>query len=278
MGTGEASGIFSLYTLRCALGVRMKPFGPWRRTRSFCNPRRSAATILYYRNRKPVNIYLQPTSIIDSDHPAVVQFAAANTADCGKDPRNVAVALYNAVRDGIRYDPYSPFHLPVHYQASETLKNGKGFCIPKAALLCALARACDIPARMGFADVRNHLATRQLIEFLGSDLFVYHGYAELFIDGRWLKATPAFNAALCARFQVAPLAFDGINEAVLQAFNDEKRPFMEYLADHGTFADVPVAAIVASWKNTYGAQRVAAWIAAFEAGGTSRDFASEDVA
>lgn len=222
--------------------------------------------------------YLQPTAIIDSEHPDVVQFAAANTEDCGNDARSKAIALYNAVRDSIRYDPYSPFHLPVHYRASETLKNGKGFCIPKAALLCALVRACGIPARLGFADVRNHLATRQLIEFLGSDLFVFHGYAELFLGGRWIKATPAFNAALCARFQIAPLAFDGINDAVLQAFNDDKRPFMEYLADHGTFADVPVAAIVASWKETYGAQRVAAWIAAFEAGGTNRDFATEDVA
>ena len=222
--------------------------------------------------------YLLPTAIIDSDHPDVVQFAADITAHCDGDPRSKAVALYNAVRDGIRYDPYSPFHLPAHYRASETLKRGKGFCIPKAALLCALARACGIPARMGFADVRNHLATRQLIDFLGSDLFVFHGFAELFLDGRWIKATPAFNAALCARFQVPPLAFDGVNDAVLQAFNDEARPFMEYLADHGTFADVPVAAIVASWKKTYGAQQVAAWIAAFEAGGTSRDFASEDVA
>ena len=28
---------------------------------------------------------------------------------------------------------------------------------------------------------------------MGTDLFVYHGYAELFLDGKWVKATPAFN-------------------------------------------------------------------------------------
>ncbi|MFH1982086.1 MAG: transglutaminase-like domain-containing protein [Pseudomonadota bacterium] len=222
--------------------------------------------------------YLQPTAIIDSDHPDVVQFAAATTAQCGKDPRSVAVALYNAVRDTIRYDPYSPFFLPAHYRASETLRKKVGFCIPKSALLCALARARGIPARIGFATVRNHLATRQLIAFLGSDRFVYHGYAELLLGGRWVKTTPVFNADLCARFQVPPLDFDGEHDAVFQPFNAEAQPFMEYLADYGTFADVPVDAIVAAWTEAYGAVRVTAWIDAYNAGGSCRDFASEDVA
>jgi len=225
-----------------------------------------------------MNQYLEPTAIIDSDHPRIIQFAKACTAEAGGDPRRAAVALFLAVRDRITYDPYTPFFLPVHYRASRTLRQGRGFCIPKSALLCALARAAGIPARMGFATVRNHLATRQLVDYLGSDRFVYHGFAELFLDQRWIKATPVFDADLCDRFKVPPLDFDGIHDAVFQAFNDEDAPFIEYLADHGTYTDVPVDDIVSAWQATYGAKRVDDWIDAFNASAAARDFRSEDVA
>ncbi len=115
--------------------------------------------------------YLEPTSIIDSDHP-LVKDMAASIAGGANDPVSKAVELYLYARDGIRYDPYSPFYLPEHYQASYVIERGRSFCIPKASLLCALGRACAIPSRVGFATVKNHLATRQLLEFLGSDLFV----------------------------------------------------------------------------------------------------------
>ena len=39
---------------------------------------------------------------------------------------------------------------------------------------------------------------------------------------------------------------------------------MEYLEYHGSFADVPVEAIVAAWKRVYGPARVDAWIAAID--------------
>lgn len=224
-----------------------------------------------------INPYLTPTAIIDSGHPDIIAFARETADAAGAGQRSAAAALYLAVRDGIVYDPYTPFFRPEHYRASETLKRGRGFCIPKSALLCALARAVGIPSRMGFATVRNHLATKQLIDFLGSDRFVFHGYAELFLGERWVKATPVFDAGLCARFKVPPLAFDGVTDAVFQAYNDAAQPFMEYLDDHGAYADVPVAAIVAAWRETYGAARVDGWIDAFDAQGVGRDFAAEDV-
>lgn len=191
----------------------------------------------------------------------------------------MAVRLYGAVRDGIRYDPYGPFHRPEHYRASTVLTSERGFCINKAGLLCAAARACGIPARLGFATVRNHLATRQLIEFLGTDRFVYHGYTELFLEGKWVKATPAFNAALCRRHGVPPLPFNGREDAIFQPVNAANQKFMEYLADHGVYADIPVAAIVSAWKRVYGPERVDRWITELErTGGRSiRDFARESV-
>ncbi|MFC1823438.1 transglutaminase family protein [Thermodesulfobacteriota bacterium] len=223
--------------------------------------------------------YLTPTPIIDSDHPSIVEYAMEIIEGMEDNPVNKAVKLYYAVRDGIWYDPYLPFSLPEHYRASNTLKNKRGYCITKACLLCALARASDIPARLGFATVRNHLATREFIEYLGSDLTVYHGYMEFFLEGKWVIATPAFNDKLCERHHVVPLEFNGREDSLFQAYSMEKKQFMEYLEYHGSFADVPIDIIVAANKKEYGKDRIEKRIASFnESGGKSlRDFYSEDV-
>lgn len=222
--------------------------------------------------------YLSATGIIDSDHPAVGQYASQTTGR-STDPIEVAVKLYYAVRDGIWYDPYYPFYLPEHYRASNVLRSGRGYCVSKAALLCALGRACGIPSRIRFADVRNHLATRQLIDFLGNDLFVYHAMTEFYLAGKWVKSTPAFNSELCERHRVAPLEFNGREDSIFHAYNREKKQFMEYLTDHGTYGDIPVALIVTAWEKAYGKNRVSNWIALHEKseGKSLSDFSSEEV-
>lgn len=207
---------------------------------------------------------LTSTAIIDSDHPSILRHAERVTEGC-PDSVEQAVKLYYAVRDPIIYDPYVPFHRPEHYRASGILENGRGFCVPKASLLCALGRACGIPSRLGFADVKNHLASPRFLKMLGSDLFVYHGYVEFFLDGKWVKATPAFNRELCGLHGVEPLEFNGREDSIFHPFNREDRPFMEYVADHGVFADVPVAALVTAWKKAYGSERVEGWIERLEA-------------
>ena len=222
--------------------------------------------------------YLTPAEIIDSDHKMIREFAR-DTVGKLTDPIEMAIKLYLAVRDGIRYDPYSPFYLPKHYRASFVLKRGRSFCIPKASLLCALARACGIPAPVGLATVRNHLATKQLIDFLGSDLFISHGFVELYLRGKWLKATPAFNRELCIRHHVSPLEFNGQEDSIFQPYNLQNKKFMEYLEIEGIFTDIPVEHIVAGWKKAYGEDRVNRWIKAFEEAGEGSlsDFEAEDV-
>lgn len=222
--------------------------------------------------------YLAPTAVIDCDHKSIRDYAI-ESMDGSTDPVEIAVKLYLAVRDGILYDPYTPFYLPEHYRASCVLKCGRSFCVPKASLLCALGRACGIPSRIGFADVRNHLATRQLIEFLGSDLFVYHGFTEFWLEGKWVKATPAFNSDLCKRHRVPPLEFNGREDSIFQPYNLQSQRFMEYVAFHGVYADVPVDRIVAEWEKTYGRNRVRDWIKRFEeaAGRSLADFEREEV-
>jgi transglutaminase-like putative cysteine protease len=224
--------------------------------------------------------YLQPTVIIDSDHPRVMQKAREVAGRKPGDPVETAVRLYYAVRDGIWYDPYLPFYRPEHYRASRVLETGRAFCIGKAGLLCALARASGIPARLAFADVRNHLATRQLIDFMGTDLFVFHGVTEFYLNGRWIKATPAFNVELCRRHGVEPLEFNGREDSLFQPINAAGRRFMEYVNEHGSFHDIPVEEILKAWQASYSAERVRRWVELYEAsaGRPVRDFGTEDVA
>jgi transglutaminase-like putative cysteine protease len=207
-------------------------------------------------------IYLAATEIIDSNHPKIRDYAM-EVVGTSSDPVEGAVKLYLAVRDGIRYDPYSPFHLPEHYQASLVLERGRSFCVPKVSLLCALGRASGIPSRVGFATVRNHLATKQLIDFLGSNVFVYHGFVEFHLEGKWVKATPAFNRELCEKHQVEPLEFNGREDSLFHPYNQENKKYMEYVKYHGTYSDIPVATIVAAWNEAYGQERVDGWIKMF---------------
>jgi transglutaminase-like putative cysteine protease len=222
--------------------------------------------------------YLIPTSIIDSDHKSVRDYAM-ETSRGSTEPVEKAVKLYLAVRDNILYDPYSPFYLPEHYRASYVLKRGRSFCVPKASLLCALGRACGIPTRIGFADVRNHLATRQLLDFIGSNLFVYHGFVDFYLEGKWVKATPAFNSSLCKRHNVPPLEFNGREDSLFQPYNLDNQKFMEYVKFYGIDADVPVDQIVAAWEKAYGEERVKGWIKSFEERGdrSLSEFEKEDV-
>ena len=194
--------------------------------------------------------YLQPTEFIDSDSPQVVAFAQAGLGQARTEIEK-GINLYYAVRDGIRYNPYSIVFDPVTYQASWLLEKQVGYCIPKAILLAAAARAVGIPSRLGFADVRNHLATERLIALMGTDEFVFHGYTELYLDGKWIKATPAFNLSLCERFGVKPLEFDGQTDSIFHPFDVAGNKHMEYIRDHGQFADFPLEKMVRAFTDCY---------------------------
>jgi transglutaminase-like putative cysteine protease len=193
--------------------------------------------------------YLESGRYIDSAHPAVAAFASRHAVGGAQLER--AVALYYAVRDGIRYNPFLDYSKGESFRASHCIVAGEGFCVGKAALLAACARVDGIPARVGFADVKNHLTTPALRARMGSDLFVYHGYTELFLEGKWVKATPAFNVELCRRFKVRPLEFDGREDSIFHPFDEANRRHMEYLRDRGSHADVPVAEIMRVFRETY---------------------------
>ena len=76
---------------------------------------------------------------VDSEHPAVIAFAR-RVAGTAMTPREIAVKLYYAVRDEFLYDPYH-FDTSIDgLKASHVIAAGRGFCVPKAALLAAAAR------------------------------------------------------------------------------------------------------------------------------------------
>jgi transglutaminase-like putative cysteine protease len=194
-------------------------------------------------------VYLAPAEYVDSDHPAIRAFVAKTVAPDMPATEKVR-RFYLAARE-IRYDPDLDYSDPEIYRASSVLQAGAGYCVGKAALFAALCRASDIPARVAFADVTNHLSSEKLRAKMGTNYFAWHGFTEVFLDGRWVKASPTFNSTLCSRFGVAPLEFDGGADALLQAYDGEGRTFMQYEVLHGAFHDVPAKFLMAEMARRY---------------------------
>ena len=192
---------------------------------------------------------LSPTAAIDSDHPAVIAFARRQAQ--GADDRERAVALTLAVRDGFRYDPYKADLSPAGMRASTVLAQGYGWCVPKAVLLAAVCRAAGIPARLGFADVRNHLSTERMRKNMATEVFYWHGYTDIWLAGAWRKATPAFNLSLCQKFGLRPLDFDGVADSIYHPFDVAGNRHMEYVAQRGSFDDLPLGQIMRDFERHY---------------------------
>jgi transglutaminase-like putative cysteine protease len=216
----------------------------------------------------PEPTYLQPTHFIDSDAPTIREFAR-DVIKGAQDGLEQVVQLYRAVRDRVLYDPYVDITNPRCYRASDVLALGRAYCVGKACLLAAAARAAEIPARVGYADVRNHMTSPRLYALLGTDVFLWHSYADLYVDGRWVKATPAFNSSLCDRLGLHVLEFDGCSDSLFQQFDRAGNRHMEYVSHRGTFADVPFEEIVADFRTHYPALVAKA--------GLSGDFQAEAV-
>lgn len=199
----------------------------------------------------PKQQHLRPTPIIDSDHETVQAYARQH-AGHSKEPIEQAVSLYYAVRDGIRYNPYTLALTVKGLRASTTLVEGEAWCVPKAALLAACCRVMGIPARVGYADVRNHLSTRRMREAMQTDVFHWHGYTTIFLEGKWVKATPAFNVELCEKFRLRTLEFDGQNDSIYHPFDLDGNRHMDYILFRGEYDDVPLEEIQESFKEVYG--------------------------
>ncbi len=198
----------------------------------------------------PAERHLQPTFFLDYQHSEIRSFGKHLVGRARK-PVEIAKRLYLGVRDSIRYNAYT-FRLErEQFRASNCLMQGESYCIPKAVLLAALCRLYGIPSRIGLADVKNHLASQQLLDYLRSEVFVMHGYTELWLNDRWVKATPAFDAGLCKLMNINALEFNGLEDSIFHAFNKDGSKHMDYLRDHGQFDDLPLDFIIDGIRTAY---------------------------
>ena len=183
--------------------------------------------------------YLEPTFTFDADS-EVIKEKARELTQGKEDALEKSKSLFYFVRDEISYNLYVKKHMPEHFRASNTLARGKGYCVQKAVLLVTMARATGIPARLGCAKIRNHLVPPKVLEILKSNIFPWHGYAELYLGGKWVKATPAFDLKMCLDHRLIPVEFDGLSDARFHPYSQDGKPHIEYLLDRGPFDDVPL--------------------------------------
>lgn len=195
-------------------------------------------------------IFLAGTPTLDCDNPVIGRFVEKHISKT-MSQQDAAIALYYAVRDQFRYDPYRLDLTTDGMKASTTVVKGYGWCVTKAILLAACCRYIGIPARLGFGDVCNHLTTERLREWMQTDVFYWHGYTDILINDRWVKATPAFNLALCEKFGILPLEFDGESDSIFHPFDASGNKHMEYINNRGTYADLPLNEIIDTFQEHY---------------------------
>lgn len=194
--------------------------------------------------------YVEETSFFDFSDDHIQKLLASIELD-NKTKMEQAITLYYKIRDGWRYNASTISLDPLHYKASQIAQRDNAHCIDKSTLLIACLRARGIPAKLELAKIKNHLAVERLIEMLGTDELVPHGFVSLYLEGKWVKASPAFNRELCERYNVHPLEFDGRTDSIFQEYNANGSLFMEYLEYYGAFTDVPLEFIFEKWKEHY---------------------------
>ncbi len=192
----------------------------------------------------------EKTYFYDYEHP-IIQEIVEEFKDDSLHAKEKAVKLYLKIRDGWRYNPYDISFNEEALKASNIAQKSHGHCIDKSILYITCLRALGIPAKLHLAKVKNHIAVERLTEKFGTNELTPHGMVDVYLNGKWIKATPAFNAELCRLTGVDPLPFDGENDSIFQQFNEDGDEFMEYLEDYGSFEDVPTTFIYENMKENY---------------------------
>ena len=155
-----------------------------------------------------------------------------------KSKKEIAIRLYEKVRDGFIYDPY---HLNISSEgliASQVIKKKRAWCVEKSLVMIACLRALKIPARFGFAIVVNHLGIEKLETYLKRKEIVFHGFVSVFLNEKWIICTPAFDRKVCRLAGVEPLAWDGETDSLFQEFTKDKK-HMEYIKYYDFYDEIP---------------------------------------
>lgn len=192
--------------------------------------------------------FLRETSFLNFNDPSFDEFTSA--IDSSKSSKEIALQLYFHVRDSFLYDPY---HLDLRQdalKASNVLRKKRAWCVEKATVLAACSRKFNIPSRLGYSIVTNHIGIEKLSRYLLKDEIVFHGYVEMFLDNKWVKCTPSFDKNICRLMDVEPLNWNGEADSMFQGFKKGKK-YMEYVYFYGEFEDVPIELMNAEMKKHY---------------------------
>lgn len=198
------------------------------------------------------NKFLEPTFFIDSKSEVITKLVE-KIGESANQAVDFIKSSFNYVRDKIKYTVETVQHdSPADMKASTTVLREKGFCIQKAVALAALLRANNIPARLHFADIINHRSPPYLQELMGTKVFVFHGYTDVYLENRWIKLTPAFDTTLCEKHNLPVCTFNGVDDAIFQSHDNLGNPFVEYVKDRGDYADLPYQEIFDTFSRYYG--------------------------
>jgi len=194
--------------------------------------------------------FIESTEFIDSDS-KVVRDIVKRIYVGSRSRTEFIIKIFYYVRDGVRYELRLDYFDRESYKASNTFKRGYGYCVQKAIALTALYRASSIPARICFADIINHRLPRKIHEEFKTNLFVYHGYVEAYINGRWIKLTPAFDKETSLKMNIDPLEFDGYNDAILPKYNRDGEKQFTYVKYRGCFKEFSYNDLVREFLKVY---------------------------
>jgi len=192
--------------------------------------------------------YLRSTPILEVNDKSTKELIA--DIDLSKSKKEQAVALYYKVRDGFIYNPYHLDLRPEALKSSTISKKSRAWCVEKSIVMATGLRALGIPSKLGYGIVINHIGVEKLTQALRREEIVFHGYVSAYIDGKWVKSTPAFDPLICKVSGVEPLEWDGEEDALFQAYQGSQK-FMEYTHFYGEFDDVPVDLMNAEMEKYY---------------------------
>ncbi len=192
--------------------------------------------------------YKNETEILDYNHSSFSSFLEG--IEGVGNPLDQLLKTYQKVRDHFLYDPYHLDLRPEGLKASSVLLKKRAWCVEKANVMAACGRRLGFPTRLSYAIVTNHIGIEKLESYLRRPEIVFHGYVEIFINGKWVSCTPAFDKKVCRLSGVEPLEFDGKQNSLFQAFKGKER-FMEYIHYYGHFADVPIQLMNSEMKKYY---------------------------
>jgi transglutaminase-like putative cysteine protease len=194
---------------------------------------------------------LSACPVIDFSDAAVARRAAELTQGIrGESDR--ARSVFEFVRDRVPYTfswrkDEADVSIESSFRASATLERGSGMCIQKAVLLCALARAAGLPARISFQSLRDYRLPRELVGLMG-DVLTPHGLVTIDIDGRSVRLDPSLDADLCGRKGYRLTEFSATSDSLLPSVDLAGKPHFEIIEELGEFEVFPAAFVMSIFQ------------------------------